>query len=111
MNAATRQLKRGQVMQYSVIIYNTRLDRTTTRPQLRTQMRLFRDGQLIFTGKESALPDVSQPDPKRITILGAVKLGADLVPGEYVLQITATDPLADEKHRMASQWIDFEIVK
>ena len=111
VNAATRQLKRGQVMQYSVIIYNTRLDKTTTRPQLRTQMRLFRDGQLIFTGKESALPDVSQPDPKRITILGAVKLGADLVPGEYVLQITATDPLADEKHRVASQWIDFEIVK
>jgi hypothetical protein len=38
-------------------------------------------------------------------------LGADLIPGEYVLQITATDPLADEKHRVATQWIDFEIVK
>jgi hypothetical protein len=32
-------------------------------------------------------------------------------PGEYVLQITATDPLADEKHRVATQWIDFEVVK
>jgi hypothetical protein len=43
--------------------------------------------------------------------MGALKLGADLIPGEYVLQITATDPLADAKHRVATQWIDFEIVK
>ncbi|MGH9871930.1 MAG: VWA domain-containing protein [Pyrinomonadaceae bacterium] len=111
VNAATRQLKRGQIMQYSVIIYNVRLDKATSRPQLRTQMRLFRDGKPVFTGKENALSDVVQPDPKRITIVGAVKLGDALVPGEYVLQITATDPLADEKHRVATQWIDFEIVK
>jgi hypothetical protein len=111
VNAATRQLKRGQILQYSVIIYNARLDKTTNRPQLRTQVRLFRDGKQIFAGKENALSDVSQPDSKRITILGGVKLGSDLIPGEYVLQITVTDPLADEKHRVATQWIDFEIVK
>jgi hypothetical protein len=111
VNAATRQLKRGQILQYSVIIYNARLDKATAKPQFHTQMRLFRDGQLIFTGKDTPLGDVAQPDPKRITILGGVKLGADLVPGEYVLQITATDPLAEEKHRVATQWIDFEIVK
>ena len=28
-----------------------------------------------------------------------------------LIQITATDPLADAKHRVATQWIDFEIVK
>ncbi|HEV7683617.1 MAG TPA: VWA domain-containing protein [Pyrinomonadaceae bacterium] len=111
VRAATRQLKRGQVLQYSVIIYNARLDKTTTKPQLQTQLRLFRDGQLVFAGKETLISELSQSDSKRITMLGAVKLGADLTPGEYVLQITATDPLADEKHRVATQWIDFEIVK
>jgi VWFA-related protein len=111
INAATRQLKRGQQLQYSVIVYNARLDKTTTKPQLTTQVRLFRDGEPVFTGRELPLSESSQPDLKRITILGALRLGSDLIPGEYVLQITATDPLADEKHRAATQWIDFEIVK
>lgn len=111
VRAAMRQLKRGQILQYSVIIYNARLDKATSHPQLRTQLRLFRDGQVVFTGKENAINDASQPDLKRITMLGAVKLGADLTPGEYILEITVTDPLADEKHRLATQWIDFEIVK
>ncbi len=111
VRAATRLLKRGQILQYSVIIYNARLDKVTAKPQVRTQMRLFRDGQLVFTGKESSLGDVNQPDLKRITVVGGVRLGADLIPGEYVLQITATDPLADEKHRVTTQWIDFEIIR
>lgn len=111
VKAATRQLKRGQILQYSVIIYNARLDKATSQSQLRTQLRLFRDGQLVFTGKENPISDPSQPDLKRITTLGAVKLGAELTSGEYVLQITVTDPLADEKHRVATQWIDFEIVR
>ena len=111
INAATRQLRRGQQLQYSVIVYNARLDKTTAKPQLFTQVRLFRDGAPVFTGRELSLTETNQPDPKRITILGAIKLGGDLIPGEYVLQVTATDPLADAKHRVATQWIDFEIVK
>ena len=34
-----------------------------------------------------------------------------MTPGEYVLQIIVTDALAKEKHRTATQWMDFEIVK
>jgi hypothetical protein len=111
INAATRQLKRGQQLQYSVIVYNARLDKATAKPQLQTQVRFFRDGALVFSGKEQPLGETSQPDSKRIAVLGAVRLGGELIPGEYVLQITVTDPLADEKHRVATQWIDFEIVK
>jgi len=66
---------------------------------------------VVFTGKEVTLAYVQQPDLKRIRVVGALKLGSEIAPGEYVLQITATDPLADEKHRVATQWIDFEVVK
>lgn len=38
-------------------------------------------------------------------------LGSAMSPSDYVLQVIVTDPLAKEKHRVASQWIDFEIVK
>ena len=42
---------------------------------------------------------------------GSLLLGADLQPGEYILQVIVIDKLAKEDHRMATQWIDFEIVK
>ena len=110
-NVALRQVKPGQLLQYSLVVYNAHLDKGTSLPQLRTQLQLFRDGQLIFSGKEITLSDEKQSDLKRIPAGGTLQLGSDLLPGEYVLQITATDLLADEKHRVATQWIDFEVVK
>jgi VWFA-related protein len=110
-SAATRQFKPGQNLQYSLVIYNARLDKATSQPQLHTQMRLFRDGEPIFSGQDKALGAVSQADLKRIAVGGALQLGTNMAPGEYVLQITASDSLADEKHRTATQWIDFEVVK
>ena len=110
-SAAKRQFARGEILDYSFEIYNARLDKATGQPHLSTQMRLFRDAQQVFAGKELVITTTSQLDLKRIIVGGAVRLGADMAPGEYVLQITATDPLADEKHRVTTQWIDFEIVK
>src|SRR6266545_1618878 len=110
-SAATRQFKPGQILQYSFVIYNARLVRATAQPQLTMQVRLIRDGQPIFTGKETSFNNTSQSDLKRITYGGGLELGRDLAPGEYVLQVTVIDPLADEKHRVATQWIDFEVVK
>jgi hypothetical protein len=74
-------------------------------------VRLFRDGQAVFTGKENALNFTDVVDQKRLVSGGAIRLGNDMVPGEYVLQVIIKDPLADEKHRMVTQWMDFEIVK
>ena len=108
-SAATRQLRRGQILQYSFAIYNPRLDKATGQPQLSTQVRLFRDGQAVFTGKEFPLSTANQTDLKRLVAGGAIRLGGEMTPGEYVLQLTVTDPLADQKHRVATQWIDFEI--
>jgi len=34
-----------------------------------------------------------------------------MAPGDYVLQIVATDKLAGEKNRTATTWIDFEVVR
>jgi hypothetical protein len=48
---------------------------------------------------------------KRLPLAGAIQLGTSMAPGEYVLQIIVTDPLAKEKYRVTSQWIDFEVVK
>ncbi|HSP63718.1 MAG TPA: hypothetical protein VLQ90_12095, partial [Pyrinomonadaceae bacterium] len=108
---AVRHFSRGMLMVYSFMIFNAHLDKATNAPQLTTQIRLFRDGQPVFTGKEIPFKVASQTDLKRLLAGGMIQLGTDLSPGEYVFQVIVNDPLASEKHRVATQWIDFEIVK
>jgi VWFA-related protein len=108
---AVRQFKVGMVMTYGVYIYNARLDKASARPQVTTQVKLFRDGKEIFAGKEIPYDSSGQIDLQRLPTGGALQLGANMAPGEYVLQVIVTDLLADKKHRIATQWMDFQIVK
>ncbi|MEO8435778.1 MAG: VWA domain-containing protein [Pyrinomonadaceae bacterium] len=109
--AAVRQFQRGQSMGYGYFIYNPQLNKATGRPQLVTQARLFRDGKLVFTGKEIPFDAAGQTDLKRLTAGAALRLGTEMAPGEYTFQVVVTDLLAKEKYRTATQWIDFEIMK
>jgi hypothetical protein len=108
---AVRRLRQDMMMDFGYFIYNARMEKQTGRMQLQTQVRLFRDGQLVFTGKPTPYDTSGQIDPQRLSAGGRLSLGSALVPGEYILQIIVTDPLADEKYRTATQWIDFEVVK
>jgi len=108
---AVRHFSRGLLMDYLFIIYNAHLDKTTNKAQLISQVRLFQDGKPVYTGKESPLDFSGVVDPKRVVSGGSIRLGSDLVPGDYVLQVIVKDMLADEKHRTVTQWMDFEIVK
>jgi hypothetical protein len=108
--AAVRQFRTGSVVVYGFAIYNAQTDKATGKPQLKTQLRLFRNGQLVFTGRELAFDPASQLDLKRLNAAGAIQVGSELAPGEYQLQVVVTDALAKEKYRVATQWIDFEIV-
>ncbi|HKR02100.1 MAG TPA: hypothetical protein VJT09_15580, partial [Pyrinomonadaceae bacterium] len=108
---AVRKFRRGMILQYGYIIYNAQTRKFADAPQLQTQMRLFREGREIFAGSIQPFDTGGQPDLKRLTAGGALQLGTDMTPGDYVLQIIVTDPLAKTKYRTVSQWIDFEIVK
>jgi hypothetical protein len=97
------------MLDYRYQIYNAQAD-ASGRPQVQTQMRLFRDGQQVFGGRVLPLDTSSQKDLKRLAAAGRLRLGPELTPGSYLLQVTVTDTLAPEKHRVAAQWMDFEIV-
>jgi VWFA-related protein len=108
---AVRMLKRGTFVDYGFLIYNAQLDQKTKKPQLETQLVLLKDGKQVFAGKLIPLTVGEEPDWKHIPASGRLRLGDDLAPGEYMLQILVADRLAKEKDRWATQWMDFEIVK
>lgn len=112
-SAAVRRFRSGMVLNYAYAIYNAQPSAAAGgRPQLEAQIRLFRDGKLVYTGKPQA-PDLSgQTEGSRLLTGGALQLSPDMPPGEYYLQISVTDLQAkDKNHRTATQWVDFDIVK
>jgi VWFA-related protein len=108
--AALRRFHTGHVLRFAYAIYNATLDKGTRQPQLTTQIRLYRDGQEIYVGKETPYNANGQLDLERLVAEGGLQLGG-LQEGEYVLQITATDALAQGKSRTTTGWIDFEVIK
>ena len=109
---AVRKLRRGMVMEYAYYIYNARLDKATRRPQLETQIKLFRNGQQVYTGKVRDFTGAQIAESGQFVGGGAFQIGGELETGEYVLQVIVTDRLAkDDKYRTATQWIDFDIVR
>ena len=108
--SALRRFRSGHVLQFAYHVYNARLDKSTTQPQLTTRLKLFQGGKEIYSGKETAYDAKGQVDLKRLVVEGALQLGG-LKEGEYVLQFVVTDNLADEKYRTTTSWIDFEVVK
>jgi len=108
---AVRRLRRGMVLDIGYVIYNARLDKATQRPQLQTQLKLFRDGQEIFAGNLVNYDASKQTDLKRLNAGGRLQIGTEMTPGDYVVQVIVTDMLAKDKQRTATQWIDFQIVE
>lgn len=110
-NPAVRLFKTDHVLVYAFNIYNARVDKATGNPKLKTQLRIYRDGKLIFAGDEEAFTPLDQTDAKRLLGAGVVRMGSQMVPGEYVLQIVVTDLLGKQKQNVTSQWIDFDVIE
>ena len=107
---AVRRFLRGMIMEYGYAIYGAKVDKATGGPQLVTQTRLFRDGKLIFDGKARPYHQ-TQKGSIQLPAGGSIRLGSDLPPGEYVMQVIVSDRLAKDRTQLAAGWIDFEIVK
>jgi len=72
--------------------------------KLGAQIQIMRDGRSIYSGPAKVVP----LDGGRLAILGDLKLGARMSPGDYYLGVIASD-LA-KKNAAAAQWTDFEIL-
>jgi VWFA-related protein len=108
---ARRRLQQGMMLNYGFIVYNAKADAKARIPQIQTQVLLFKDGKLVYEGAAKPFDASGQNDTQRLVSSGRLYLGADLAPGEYLLQVVVTDLRADAKHNVVTQWADFEIVK
>ena len=107
---AVRRLRPGDELNYAFVVYNAKVDKAAG-PRLLMQVTLLCDGKPVYVGEAAPLSLKAQPEWKRINIAGSLKLTANAIPGEYIVHILLTDTLAKGKHRTATQWTDFEIVK
>jgi VWFA-related protein len=109
MATSKRQFRTGTILNLGFIIFNGRPGRDKN-PDLTSNIRLFRDGELIFTGNPQPIPLYPGADPAAVSFVRSLVLGTELVAGDYVIEIGITDGNRRGKDRNISQYITFEII-
>jgi hypothetical protein len=105
--AAVRVFEPGDSIAWAYQVLNAKTD-SSQKPQLEVQVKLFRDGKEVYTGQSAPMTSEVMKDTKRMIATGRMEL-KQISPGDYALQVIVTDLLANKKHRMAAQSIDFGI--
>ncbi|HEY9284604.1 MAG TPA: hypothetical protein VIP46_14205, partial [Pyrinomonadaceae bacterium] len=102
---ASRRFRHGMYLDYACVVFNAKLDKSK-RPQLSSQVRLYRDGQEVFVGQVFPVSAEGQADATRMVVARRLQLGTILEPGDYALQLTVTD---ESGRRTATTWTDFKL--
>lgn len=102
-----RRFRKNANIEYGYEVYNARLAKDDNYSRLQSQVRLFHDNQLVFTGR--VMPLKGEAGSRRCVVFGQLPLNERFPAGDYVLQVVVTDTLAKDKNRIATQWLDFEI--
>lgn len=107
---AVRRYHAGQNIAYGYVVINPKLAGPDKMPKTMTQVRVYRNGKLFYTGKPQSVYVQRKNDPDDFVGAGVLRLGGEVAPGEFLIQITVTDPLHKKKQSQVSQWADFEVV-
>jgi VWFA-related protein len=106
---AVRRYRPGQRILYAFMVVNPKVRGSAKKPGVVSQVRVFRNGKLFYTGPPNALLADGRLDARRFIGGGVLHLGGKLTPGEYLLQVVVTDQLAKKKKSQVAQWTDFEV--
>lgn len=109
-DTSLRRFRAGTILQFACEFYNAKLD-PAKQPNVTTRIRVFREGKLVLDGEPQAVKGVGQPDVKRLKWTSAITLAEKMEPGDYILQVIATDNNSKSKRRMTTQYVNFEIFR
>ncbi len=108
-DTAVRQFRRGSVVRFAYQVYNARIA-NGNRPDLSHRLTLYTGGKPVFQGGVVPISKVNYESPSVVSANGAIFLGENLAPGDYVLQIDVMDKSARAGEAPATQFVQFEIV-
>jgi len=107
---ALRVFRHGEPIYCGVVVYNAAGTKGTHRPDVEMEVRVLRDGQLVWSGQPYPLRVDGQPDPSRALFVQKLSFGPRTTAGSYVIQVSAIDKAAPEKRSVVTQWTDFELI-
>lgn len=100
----------GETVLYACQVLNARpAPDGSTNVELRAT--LYHDGRALGTSSPMGIDPKDQTDAKRLVVSNDFRLGKQLTPGDYTLQVTVVDKNAPEKRATATQATDFEVVE
>jgi VWFA-related protein len=102
---ASRVFRHGWYLDYACLVLNA--GKLKKGAQLNSQVKLFREGQQVFAGEGFPVDLSNQADLSRLVVARRLQLGTILEPGDYMLQLTVSEPGGE---RTATRWIDFKLV-
>ena len=104
---SVRIFRTGSAVSYAYEILNIRTD-GNDKSQLEHQVRLFRDGQPVYSSAQSPINLQGQQNAKRIAVGGRLEL-TKITPGSYVMQIVVSDTRRKDKNGIMAQAVDFQV--
>ena len=108
---ALRTYAPGDRLQTLTLLYNADAN-TVARSEMETESVLYRDGKEFWRGESEAIDPESAGSPDGIMVLKRFTMGSALTPGDYVLQLLATDRKnSRKKEGVAAQTISFTVTK
>lgn len=107
-DTSLRRFRNGTVLQYAFEIYALEASDVKIANFTR-KTRVFRDGKMIMDGNEQPLSFAATGNGRQ-TASGAISLGTEMQPGDYILQIVVVDNSKKDKKKYATQYVQFEVV-
>lgn len=104
-----RILKPGEKLVYGAYIYNARIEKASTQPNLETQVILLKDGKAVYTGPVTPFKPQNYSAGKPLSLMGNMALSRKIAPGEYVLQVAVRDLEAPKHQQVTLRSVDFEV--
>jgi len=107
MTPAKRHFRRGGQVEYLSLLQNGPHGQANVQVDLDAEVRVFRDGKEVFKGPAK----LAAAEGSGVwAITGKLRLGDAMAPGEYFLEVVATDRAGKGKNSAVAQWTDFEVV-
>ncbi len=104
--SSVRIYKAGSPFAFTYSVYNAKSDSKTSSPRLASNIRVFRDGEVVLETKEAPV-ELSQLQKGRVfDDYGYLRLNENAPKGEYILQLNVVDKVSGKR---SSELIDFTI--